>query len=168
MSAQSRSSRRIFAPLLEPSSFEGDIALVETSRRAPDYSADQSIEVQRKHYTRSFSLRDNRVRGCHFQSRRSCPPCETLVAFNMSDRHRCRRELRLLYPHTTSFAQLARVESLYAGHGLRPLGPFLDVDHDVPDSLRGGIDVDRDLVVPHACNTARTCEWGQPPAISRA
>jgi len=97
----------MFTSFLEPRSFVCDVTLVEAARRTPDDSADYSIEVKRKNYPGSFSFRQDRVRRRDFNAWRRCSPGKTLVRLQMSYRHRCWGELRLLDANPASFTQIS-------------------------------------------------------------
>ena len=156
-SLQPRSCRRMLASFLETRRFIRDVSLVDASRRAGNDSSNESIKVQGQNHLRSLSLLDDGMRRCNHYTGRSRSPCEALVGLDVRYRH-CRwSESRLLDANAAPHAQLAWIESLDARHRGSPLRPFLHVDHDVPHSCRGRVDIDRYLVVPHARYSARTC-----------
>ena len=156
-SLQPRSCRRMLASFLETRRFIRDVSLVDPSRRTGDDSSNQSIEIQGQDNLGSFSLLSDGVRRGNDDAGRFSSPCEALVRLDVRYRH-CRwSESRLLDAHAAAHAQLAWIESLDARHRGSPLRPFLHVDHDVPHSCRGRVDIDGYLVVPHARYSARTC-----------
>ena len=156
-SLQPRSRRRMFASFLETRRFIRDVSLVDASRRTGNDSSNQSIEIQGQDNLGSFSLFSDGVRRGNDDAGRFSSPCEALARLDVRYRH-CRwSESRLLDANAASHTQLARIESLDARHRWSPLRPFFHVDHDVPDSCRGRVDIDGYLVVPHARYSARTC-----------